>query len=91
MPTALTDYVNVVSLTDLLGFDQVRFDKAIGTSVKKKARSTRWPVIRLSDAAKISRGASPRPIDRFITKALDGVLAAHSAGDGEIGQSSPKV
>ncbi len=73
VPTELTDYVNVVSLTDLLGFDQVRFDKAIGTSVKKKARSTRWPLIRLSDAAKISRGASPRPIDRFITKALDGV------------------
>lgn len=73
VPKALADYVNVIPLTDLMTFDQVRFDLAVGTNVKKKVSSTRWPLIRLSDAAKISRGASPRPISRYITKAANGV------------------
>lgn len=37
VPKALADFVDVVSLTDLMAFNQVRFDLAIGTSVKKKA------------------------------------------------------
>lgn len=44
VPKALADYVTVVPLLDLMAFDQVRFDKAIGTSIKKKhiAGAGRW-------------------------------------------------
>lgn len=43
VPKVLADYVTVAPLLDLITFDQVRFDKAIGTSIKKKAHSGRWP------------------------------------------------
>ncbi|MGZ4954692.1 MAG: HsdM family class I SAM-dependent methyltransferase [Methylobacter sp.] len=37
VPKALSDYVTVAPLLDLIAFDQVRFDKIIGTSIKKKS------------------------------------------------------
>lgn len=43
VPQALADYVSVAPLLDLMTFDQARFDKVIGTSIKKKAHSGRWP------------------------------------------------
>lgn len=59
VPKALADYVTVTPLLDLMTFDQVRFDKAIGTSIKKKASSGRWPFVRLGDVADISSGGTP--------------------------------
>lgn len=59
VPKALAEFVDVVSLTDLINFDQVRFDKAIGTNAKKKAHSGRWPTMRLGDIAEISSGGTP--------------------------------
>ena len=59
VPKALADYVIVASLLDLMTFDQVRFDKAIGINVKKKAHSGRWPMVRLVDVADISSGGTP--------------------------------
>ena len=59
VPKALAEYVDVVPLLDLIGFDQVRFDKAIGTNAKKKAHSGRWATLRLADVADISSGGTP--------------------------------
>jgi len=59
VPKALADYVTVAPLLELMTFDQVRFDKAIGTSIKKKAHSGRWPMVRLGDVADISSGGTP--------------------------------
>lgn len=59
VPKALADFVDVVPLTDLMTFDQVRFDLAISSNVKKKARSGQWPSIRLGDLAQISSGGTP--------------------------------
>lgn len=59
VPKALADYVTVAPLLDLMTFDQVRFDKAIGTSIKKKAHSGRWPLVRLGDVANILSGGTP--------------------------------
>lgn len=35
--------------------------------------SSRWPIVKIGDVCEISRGASPRPIQDFITDAPDGV------------------
>lgn len=59
VPKALADFVTVTPLLDLMTFDQVRFDKAIGTNIKKKAHSGRWPMVRLGDVADISSGGTP--------------------------------
>lgn len=61
VPKALTEYVDVVPLFELMTFDQVRFDKVIGTSVKKKAHSGRWPLVKLGDVAVyMQRGKTPQ-------------------------------
>lgn len=59
VPKALAEYVTVAPLLDLMAFDLVRFDKAIGTSIKKKAHGGRWPMVRLGDIADISSGGTP--------------------------------
>lgn len=56
VPKSLADYVTVAPLLDLMTFDQVRFDKAIGTNIKKKAHSGRWPKMRLGDVAEFEYG-----------------------------------
>lgn len=61
VPKALAEFVDVVPLTDLINFDQVRFDLVIGTSVKKKAHSGRWPLVKLGEVAVyMQRGKSPQ-------------------------------
>lgn len=61
VPQALADYVVVAPLLDLMTFDQVRFDKTIGTSIKKKVHSERWSMVRLGDVVTYSqRGKSPK-------------------------------
>jgi type I restriction enzyme M protein len=59
VPQALADYVTISPLLELMTFDQVRFDKAIGTSIKKKAHSKRWPMVKLGGVADISSGGTP--------------------------------
>ncbi len=60
VPKPLKEYVDVVPLLDLIGFDQVRFDKVIGTNAntKKKTRSGRWSTIRLGDVLTLEYGDS---------------------------------
>lgn len=56
VPKVLAEFVDVVPLTDLINFDQVRFDKVIGTSAKKKAALGRWPTKRLGEIAELEYG-----------------------------------
>jgi type I restriction enzyme M protein len=61
VPKALADYVDVVPLSELITFDQVRFDLVIGTGIKKKAYSGRWPLVKIGDVADyMQRGKSPK-------------------------------
>lgn len=61
VPEALADYVTVAPLLDLMTFDQVRFDRTIGTSIKKKAHSERWPMVKLGNVVTyLQRGKSPK-------------------------------
>ena len=74
IPADLTPYVKLVSLVDMLDFSRSTFDKVIKTSVTKKVEvKSKWELVKLGDVAEISRGASPRPIDNFLTESDDGV------------------
>lgn len=58
VPKVLAKFVDVVPLADLINFDQVRFDKVIGTSAKKKALSGRWPLVPLTNFLELN---PPKP------------------------------
>lgn len=82
VPKALADYVAVAPLLNLMTFDQVRFDKAIGTSVKKKAHSGRWPMVRLGDVLSLEYGSSlsePKRIaGPFPVMGSNGIVGTHN-------------
>ena len=62
------------NLVDMLTFDRSSFEKNISLSVKKKVKiDSKWNVVKLNSISKIVRGASPRPIKKYITSANDGV------------------
>ena len=61
VPKALAEFVDVVPLSDLMTFDQVRFDLVIATGTKKKTYSGRWPLVKLGDVSVyMQRGKSPK-------------------------------
>jgi type I restriction enzyme M protein len=63
------------NLVNMLTFDRLSFEKNISLAVKKKVKiNSKWDVVKLNTiATTIVRGASPRPIKKFITSAKDGV------------------
>lgn len=68
------DWVSVLPLTEMLDFSRVSFDKALRTSVQKKVEiKSKYPLVKLGNIAEISRGASPRPIDHYLTNSEDGI------------------
>ncbi|MBV4417483.1 N-6 DNA methylase [Clostridium tyrobutyricum] len=76
IPDELKQYVFAYDLVDMLDFSRVDFDKAIQTSGIRKTNfeiKSKYPIKKLDSIAKISRGASPRPIEDYITENDDGV------------------
>lgn len=76
IPSELTPYVKKYNLWDMLDFTRVDFDKAIRTSGIDSEAATiesKYPIVSVDKLAKISRGASPRPIENFLTEDINGV------------------
>lgn len=71
---SLKQNINRVNLVDMMTFDRAMFEKNISTNVKKKVIiQSKWDVRKLSQLVSIVRGASPRPIKKFITNDKNGV------------------
>lgn len=83
VPKALADFVTVAPLLDLMTFDQVCFDKAIGTSIKKKAHSGRWPMVRLGAVLSLEYGdslpESKRIAGQFPVMGSNGIVGTHNS------------
>ncbi len=74
IPEALTPYVSRVKLVDMLDFSRIEFNKAISLNTSKKVEiESKWDIYSLDKLVSIVRGASPRPIDKYITEDADGV------------------
>ena len=76
IPSDLAPYVNTYNLWDMLDFSRVDFDKAIRTSgIESKITpiESKYPIVSVDKLAKISRGASPRPIEKFLTEDVNGI------------------
>lgn len=72
-----TDYVlEYCEHCGMLDFTRVDFDKAIRTSgIESKITpiESKYPIVSVDKLAKISRGASPRPIEKFLTEDVNGI------------------
>lgn len=76
IPSDLAPYVSTYNLWDMLDFSRADFDKAIRTSgVESKFApiESKYPIVSVDKLAKISRGASPRPIEKFLTEDVNGI------------------
>lgn len=68
------EYAYLVNSVDMIDFSATSFNKAIRTSVKSTVQITsKFPLVKLGDVAEISRGASPRPIQNYLTDDKNGV------------------
>lgn len=87
IPEHLAEFVKTVGLVDMIDFTRTSFDKAIRTSVQsEKAKiESKYPLVKLGEVAEISRGASPRPINLYLTDAANGVNWI-KIGDAEFGE-----
>ena len=64
----LSEYMTYASLVDLLDFSRKDFNKAFSLTPKKNLKfETKWELVKLENVCEIVRGASPRPIDKYIT------------------------
>ncbi len=80
--TALAEYVTISPLLKLMTFDRVRFDKAIATTVKKKALNSRWPLVRLGNILALEYGNSlpkaKRGAGSYPVVGSNGVVGTHN-------------
>ncbi|MDP1676691.1 MAG: restriction endonuclease subunit S [Bacteroidota bacterium] len=73
-PESLKPFIDLVPLVDLLDFSRKDFTKTISVNPKKNIIiKTKWELVNMENVCKIVRGASPRPIDKYITKEKDGI------------------
>lgn len=76
IPCELEPFLNAYDLVQMLDFSRVDFDKAIrisGIDRKKVELKSKYPIKSLGQLARITRGASPRPIENYLTEAGDGI------------------
>jgi type I restriction enzyme M protein len=70
----LNEYASLVSLADMLDFSRVSFDKRIALTLKRAVEiQSHWDLVKLENLMTIVRGASPRPIDKFLTNDENGI------------------
>ncbi len=71
---SLTEHISRQNLVDMFTFDRVDFEKSISLAVKKKVNiESKWDSFKLNQLAEIVRGASPRPIKKYVTGDETGV------------------
>ncbi|MBL7786507.1 MAG: N-6 DNA methylase [Chitinophagales bacterium] len=74
IPDNLKEWLTYAPLTQLLDFSRKDFNKALSLTLKKSISiDTQWELVKLENVMQISRGASPRPIDKYITEDKNGV------------------
>ena len=74
IPEHLTPFVSQVYLHDVLDFSRKEFNKAFNLSAQSKVEiETKWDLFKLETLMKIVRGASPRPISKYLTTEENGV------------------
>ncbi|MDM8557234.1 N-6 DNA methylase [Candidatus Parabeggiatoa sp. HSG14] len=68
------DHVTYANVSDILDFSRKDFNKAFSLTPKKSVSiNTKWELVKLENVMTIVRGASPRPINNFITSDVSGV------------------
>jgi len=90
------EFVNHHRLVDMLNFSGVKFNKAISLSAAQVVEiNSKYPLVSMDKLAVISRGASPRPIDEYITTEDDGVnwikIGDVAAGEKYITSTNEKI
>ncbi|MCU0467893.1 MAG: N-6 DNA methylase [Arcicella sp.] len=74
IPENLQPFVSYANLTDLLDFSRKDFNKGFSLTPKKNTTiESKWELVKLENIMNISRGASPRPISKYITNDSNGV------------------
>ncbi len=69
IPTQLEGFVSRAKLIDMLDFSRVDFNKALSLITSKRVEiESKWDIFTLDKLMNIVRGASPRPIDKYITE-----------------------
>jgi type I restriction enzyme M protein len=73
-PLGAEGAISYANLTDLLDFSRKDFNKAFSLTPKKNnVIESKWELVKLENIMQITRGASPRPIDRYITTNENGI------------------
>ncbi len=68
------DLISYAKVQDVLDFSRKDFNKAFSLTPKKDiVIESQWKLVKLENIMTIVRGASPRPISKFITAKKDGV------------------
>ena len=96
IPDALQSMASTSHLVDLLDFARNNFDKHISLSVKKNVSiESKWELVKLENIMEIVRGASPRPIDHYLTNGETGIawikIGDVSKGSKYITQTAEKI
>ena len=74
VPESLQDYVTIARLVDMLDFSRRDFNKRISLVPRESIMiETERNWVRLSELMEIERGASPRPIEKFLTNDNNGI------------------
>ena len=76
LPASLRSYATSTRLENLLDFRETTFDRSVSMTPRGPlaALESKFPLMKLGKIAPgLQRGASPRPIDEFITEDADGV------------------
>lgn len=90
------EYITYASLVDLLDFSRKDFNKAFSLTPKKNIKiETQWELVKLENVCEIVRGASPRPIDKYITTDINGInwikIGDVSEGSKYVTQTAEKI
>jgi type I restriction enzyme M protein len=96
IPESLQKYISYAKLTDMLDFNQKSFNKVISLNIKKNfVFETQWTLYKLENLCEICRGASPRPIEKFITENQNGInwikIGDVKEGEKYITQTAQKI
>lgn len=68
------DLISYANVTDILDFSRKDFNKAFSLTPKKNIKiESKWELVKLENIITIARGASPRPISKFITDEENGI------------------